>query len=133
MAKRSLSEYTRFTESRNLEFVNNNSIFEFKEWLEKDRNLAIKTITGMLNDVKIYLKVAWNFSAYINFYKGRTELRNPHESYKEEDVMQLINELMKRRDSTRFIEMNLPTCKFKQSRVWLTTACIVSFLYDVAG
>ena len=128
-----MREYIQFTTSNNLELTDNSSIFEYKEWLEKDRKLAIRTIERRLSDIKVYLKVAWNATAFVNFYKGRTDDRNPHEAYNEEDIIQLINELIKRRDSRRCTEMKNPNSKNKQSRVWLKTACIVSFLYDVAG
>ena len=74
-----------------------------------------------------------NFKAFVNFYKGRREERNPHEAYNEEDILQLIDELMKKRDCRIRIEKSRRTSKHQQSRVWLSTACAVSFLYDVAG
>ena len=93
----------------------------YKEWLENDKKLAIGSIKLKLSMVKVYLQEAWNFQAFTNFYKGKTEERRPHQAYKEEDVMQLIDQLkMKRASNLR-----------KQG--WLVTACIVSFLYDVAG
>ena len=119
--------------SKNLPLTDNNSVFKYKEWLEKDKKLGIRTILRKLSDVKIYLEVAWNFKAFINFYKGRTDDRNPHEAYNEEDIIELIDELLRRRDSSRIIEETRPTSKHIHSRVWHTTACAVSFLYDIAG
>ena len=83
--------------------------------------------------MKVYLQVAWNFKAFINFYKGRLDNRRPHEAYNEEDIFQLIDELMKKRDCRRQVEMRQHKTNHQQSLVWLSTACTVSFLYDVAG
>ena len=83
--------------------------------------------------MKVYLQVAWNFKAFINFYKGRTDDRKPHEAYNEEDIFQLIDELMKKRDWRRQVEMRLHKLDHRKSQLWLSTACAVSFLYDVAG
>ena len=83
----------RFSGDNQLDFKDDATIVRYKEWIENHENNSVATIKRKLSNIKVYLREGWGITAYINFYKGKTEERNPHIAYKEEDVLQLIQAL----------------------------------------
>ena len=65
----------------------------YKDCLRNEEKQAIGTCTTKLSHVKKYLDVAHKEKVYTNFFKGQDDQVNPHEFYKEEDVLQLIEAL----------------------------------------
>ena len=83
VAKQVVDEYINFAAENQCEIADNETIIKYKEMLEnwKKKGQAINTIKRKLAQVAVYLKESFSFKAKINFYKGKEELRNPHEVY----------------------------------------------------
>ena len=59
----------------------------FKDWLRNDKGDSINTCKTKLAHVKKYLDIAYKEKVYVNFFKGKKEQVNPHECYKEGDII----------------------------------------------
>ena len=65
----------------------------FKNWLRDDKGDSINTCKTKLAHVKKFLLVAHKENVYVNFFKGQDEKVNPHECYRESDIIELIEQL----------------------------------------
>ena len=83
----------RFSDENQLDFKDSLTIVRYKDWVESHQKNSIATIVRKLSNIKVYLKEGWNIIVFTNFYKGKTEERNPHIAYKEEEVLELIQGL----------------------------------------
>ena len=83
----------RFSKNNRLDFKDSSTIFRYKEWIENHKKNSIATIIRKLSNIKVYLREGWNIIVFTNFYKGKTEERNPHIAYKEEEILELIQAL----------------------------------------
>lgn len=70
-----------------MNFASQECVTAYKDCLINEEKQAIGTCKTKLSHVKKYLDIAHKEKVYTNFFKGRNEQVNPHEAYKEEDVL----------------------------------------------
>ena len=88
-----VDDYKWFASNNKMNLKTQECVTAFKDWLRKDAGDSISTCKTKLAHVKKFLHIAFKENVYVNFFKGKQEPVNPHECYKEADIIQLIEHL----------------------------------------
>jgi hypothetical protein len=94
-----VSDYKWFASNNKKNITTQECVTHFKNWLEKDKGDSINTCRTKLAHVKKYLNIAYEKNVNVNFFRGKKKPVNPHDCYKEADIMQLIEYLRGYSDS----------------------------------